>query len=123
MAEAITRTVGGDRVEALSAGLAPLGWIAEPTISVLEDRGFSTLGLSSKGLDEVIAEDLDVVVSLIGDHGLDVLPPGLGVRREAWPIPDPFGEDEVFYLGVARQLEDRIRRLLGDELRGELLLP
>lgn len=123
MAEAMTRSLGGDRVEARSAGLAPLGWIAEPTIAVLEARGFSTDGLSSKGLEAVAAVDLDVVVSLIGDHGLNVLPPGMGVRREAWPIPDPFGEDEVFYLEVARQLEGRIRRLLGDELRGELLLP
>jgi protein-tyrosine-phosphatase len=78
--------------------------------------------LSSKGLNSVEADDLDVVVSLIGDHGLRVLPPGMGARREAWPIPDPFGEDEVFYLDVARQLEDRIRRLLRDELRGELSL-
>ena len=123
MAEAITRGLGGERVDARSAGLAPLGWLAEPTVSTLEALGFSTDGLSSKGLDTAAAEDLDVVVSLIGDHGLSVLPPGMGARREAWPIPDPFGEDEVFYLEVARQLEDRIRRLLGDELRGELSLP
>ena len=123
MAEAITRGLGGESVDARSAGLAPLGWLAEPTLAVLEARGFSTVGLSSKGLDAVEADDLDVVVSLIGDHGLAVLPHGMGARREAWPIPDPFGEDEVFYLEVARQLEDRIRRLLGDELQGELSLP
>jgi protein-tyrosine-phosphatase len=122
MAEAITRGLGGKRVDARSAGLAPLGWLAEPTIAVLEARGFSTEGLSSKGLNTVEADDLDVVVSLIGEHGLSVLPPGMGARREAWAIPDPFGEDEVFYLDVARQLEDRIRRLLLDELQGELSL-
>lgn len=123
MAEAITRCLGDERVDVQSAGLAPLGWVAEATVAVLEARGFSTDGLSSKGLDAVEAEGLDVVVSLIGDQGLSVLPPGMGSRREAWPIPDPFGEDEVFYFDVARQLEDRIRRLLGDELRGELSLP
>jgi protein-tyrosine-phosphatase len=123
MAEAITRTLGGQRVDARSAGLAPLGWLAGPTLEVLEARGFSTEGLSSKGLETVEADHFDVVVSLIGDHGLTVLPPGMGARREAWPIPDPFGEDEVYYLEVARQLEDRIRRLLGDELQGELSLP
>ena len=121
MAEAITRDLGGDRVAARSAGHSPLGWIAEPTIRTLEESGYSTLGLSSKGFDGVITGDLDIVVSLIGDRGLDLLPPGFGARREAWRIPDPYGEDEILYLEVLRLLEERIRRLLADEFQGELL--
>jgi len=120
MAEVIARTLGGHRVEVRSAGLTPLGWIADQTIDVLEALGYSSQGLSSKGFDEVDAIDFDVVVSLLGERGLDHIPRGIGARREAWPISDPFGEDDELYLEVARQLELRIRRLLTDELESEL---
>ncbi len=120
MAEAICRALGGDIVDARSAGLAPLGWIAEQTTRALETQGFDARGLSSKGLSTVDTRDIDVVVSLLGQRGLDHLPPNLGARREAWSVPDPFGEDDEMYLEVARQLEHQVRRLLGEELGQEL---
>ena len=122
MAEAIANTLGEGRIEAQSAGLAPAGWIAENTLKTLEDRGYSGAGLHSKGLESIEAEDVDVVVSLLGPRGLDLLPPGFGTRREAWPIPDPIGEDEAFYNGVAQQIERRIHGFLADEAEEELLL-
>ena len=122
MAESITRRLGGHNVHAVSAGLSPLGWIAEPTLRALEAKGFPTDGLSSKGIGEVPIDDIDVVVSLIGDHGLAVLPAGMGARKEAWAIPDPYGEDDVVYSSVLQELELRIARLLADEFQGELLL-
>jgi len=123
MAEAITRVLGGDRVVARSAGLSPLGWISEQTLAVLEVLGHPAGELSSKGLDEVELDDVDVLVSLLGDRGLDLVPSRVGTRREAWAIPDPFGEDDEMYLEVARELESRIRQLLSDSLEMELFPP
>jgi len=120
MAEAITRKLGSGLVEAQSAGLAPAGWIAERTLTTLEFLGYSGEGLWSKGLNAVSSNEIDVVVSLLGKESLDYLPLAAGARREAWAILDPFGEDEEVYLGVARKLEARIRRLLEDELGREL---
>jgi len=120
MAEAIARKLGNSRVEAHSAGIAPTGWIAEPTLTTLESLGYSNRGLWSKGLDAVPGDEIDVVVSLLGEQGLDFLPLPAGARREAWSIRDPYGEDEEVYLDVARRLEVRIRRLIKDELGGEL---
>ena len=122
MAEAIARALGGDKVDARSAGLTPLGWVAEQTFGALQAVGVEAEGLTSKGLQEVDTEDLDIVVLLLGDRGLDHIPHGIGARREAWPIPDPFGEDEELYLEVARQLEERIRRLFAEEMDSELFL-
>ena len=119
MAEAIARALGGQGVDARSAGLTPLGWIADQTIDVLEALGYPTQGLSSKGLDSVDTDDLDVVVSLLGERGLDHLPHRIGARREAWSIPDPFGEDDL-YLEVAHELELRIQQLLTEEPEMEL---
>ena len=123
MAEAMARALGADRVDARSAGLTPAGWIAEPTVSTLAALGYPTDGLRSKSIDEVEIDDVDVVVSLLGEETLDLMPRGHGARREAWSIRDPFGEDEETYLAVARELETRVRRLLEEHQDGELLLP
>lgn len=120
MAEAIARALAGAGVEARSAGIAPLGWITEQTVAALEARGYETQGLTSKGLDAVDVRDFDIIVSLLGRSGLDYIPRGRGARREAWYIPDPFGEDDEMYLEVVRQLEPRIRRLLEEESVEEL---
>jgi len=122
MAEAIARHLGGSRVDARSAGLAPAGFVAGGTLTALEALGYSAEGLWSKGLDDVFVQDLDVVVSLLGKEALDLLPRGTGARREVWTVLDPFGEEEGVYLDVARGLEVRIRTLLSEELDGELFL-
>jgi len=120
MAEAIARVLGGSMVDARSAGISPLGWVSEQTIDALQTLGYPAVGLTSKGLDEVDLEDVDIVLSLLGDRGLDYLPSGTGARREAWVITDPFGEDDEIYLEVARELERRIRALLSEESDSEL---
>jgi protein-tyrosine-phosphatase len=120
MAEAITRSLAAGKVEALSAGLSPLGWVSEQTVEALRTLGYSAEGLSSKGLDDIALEDVDIVVSLLGERGLDAIPLGIGGQREAWAITDPFGEDDELYLEVARELEARVRFLLSEEAEPEL---
>ena len=121
MAESIARSLGGGGVEAQSAGLSPLGWIAEQTVSALDVLGYETQGLASKNLDTVDLGEFDIIVSLLGTRGLDHLPHSAGARRIASPLPDPFGEDEETYLAVARQLELQIRQLLAEETETELI--
>jgi arsenate reductase len=120
MAEAIANVLGGTMVDARSAGISPLGWISEQTIDTLQALGYPAEGLSSKGIDEVDLEDVDIVLSLLGDRGLDYIPHSIGARRDAWDITDPFGEDDEIYLEVARELERRIRALLSEESDSEL---
>ena len=122
MAEAIAGVLGGVMVDSRSAGISPLGWVSEQTIDTLQALGYPTEGLSSKGLDQVDLEDVDIVLSLLGDRGLDYVPHSIGARREAWVITDPFGEDDEIYLEVARELERRIRKLLCEESDSELFI-
>ena len=119
MAEAIARALGGDSLVAHSAGLAPTGRVASSTLEALRALGYPCAGLSSKGLDEVPLDGLDVVVSLVGPLGLAALPAGRALRREAWSIADPYGADEATYLAVARNLEERVRALLSELLGPE----
>jgi protein-tyrosine-phosphatase len=120
MAEAIARALGGDRVDARSAGISPLGWVSGQTIDTLQLLGYPAHDLSSKGLDDVALESVDVVLSLLGDRGLDYIPNTIPARREAWDITDPFGEDDELYLEVGRELELRIQNLLSEEFAEEL---
>lgn len=122
MAETIARTLGGDRVDVRSAGLAPAGFIADRTCTTLATLGYASAGLFSKDFGQIVTRDLDVIVSLLGERGFQFLPPGIPGHREAWDIRDPFGEDEEVYLQVARELETRVRRLLADRQTPELIL-
>ena len=72
-------------------------------------------------LDAGDTKNLGVLVSLLGGDTSRSVPVAAGARREDWPIPDPFGEDDEFYLKVARELERRTRRLVAEELGRELL--
>jgi len=121
MAEAIARSLGGDRVVAQSAGLSPAGFIAETTHATLRRLGYSSEGLYSKGLDAIDVSTVDVAVSLIDGEMQHVFGCGPHARRVYWPLPDPFGEDDSLYLRVAREIEVRVRHLLEEELFGELL--
>lgn len=120
MAEAMARSMGDGRLDVHSAGLSPTGRVAEGSMDALNTLGYPSDGLSSKGLDEVPLDDLDVVVSLIGPAGLRFLPRGLPARCEEWSIRDPYGDDEEIYLAVARTIEARVRALVDDLLGPEL---
>lgn len=112
MAEAIARGLAGDRVVALSAGLTPTGRISSGTIHALRTLGYDPEGLASKGLEAVPLDEVDVVVSLIGEQGLLFVPPHRVPQRVSWAIPDPYGEEPSTFLAVARELERRIGALL-----------
>ncbi len=120
MAEAIARGLGGGDVVAGSAGLMPFGRIVEATRDTLDELGYDSTGLASKGLDDIDLGSWDVIVSLLGPSGLAVLPRNLGAELESWSIPDPYGEDHAAYRTVARELERRIRTLLCDQRDREL---
>lgn len=112
MAEAMARHYYGDRVEAVSAGFSPLGWVAPETIVVLTELGVPTAGLTSKGLAAVELARCQVVINLT-DHGLQkYLPPDFRGRIWRRRIADPFGLDLDHY----RRTRDAIRELLAREM-------
>lgn len=117
MAEAIARRRLGSLAGVFSAGHCPTGRVADFSIATLETLGYDTTGLSSKGLDAVPLDDMDVIVSLMGPDGLIGLPRHLTAEKIVWSIRDPYGEDESSYLATATILEQRIKELtneLGD---------
>jgi arsenate reductase len=121
MAEAMARGMGRGQITAFSAGLNPTGRVAHESVEAVEELGYNADGLESKGIDQIPIDQLDVVVSLIGEAGLRYLPHSLPARLVSWSIRDPYGDDEEVYLAVARTLEARIRDLVDELLDGELI--
>ena len=80
MAEALARHRCGDRWEAASAGINPLGFVAPETLVVLAEMGVSPAGLYSKGLNEIDLREYRLVINL-SDHSLQgLIPPDGAVR-------------------------------------------
>ena len=120
IAEALTRHLCGERWEAASAGLNPLGWVANETIAVLAEIGVDTKGLRSKGLTEINLQAYCLFINL-SDYSLNlVLPSTSADRLIQRPMPDPFGGSLEEY----RQSLDAIKHMILRELcQGDVPLP
>lgn len=108
MAEAIARHHASDVIEPSSAGLAPLGYIVEPTTDTLIANGYPVEGLSSKRLSRQAIDSADFIVNLSG-HPIDYLPEH--VKVEEWPVEDPYGEDPATYQRILEEIKDRVLTL------------
>ncbi|HXG57402.1 MAG TPA: arsenate reductase ArsC [Thermoanaerobaculia bacterium] len=122
MAEAIANAFHGDRVEAVSCGSRPAGWVHPLAIRAMAEKGVDIRDARSKGADEFLGQPFDVVVTVCDSAAQDC-PAWPGAKRiEHWPIADPsFGAFEGF-LATREELERRIAELvetLGDDGRPE----
>jgi arsenate reductase (thioredoxin) len=113
MAEAFANQLGEGRVRAWSAGIFALGWIEQNTQLVMAEREISLDGQSSKSLDEVPFDQMDVVVSM----GLNIVipfPPAWLGRLVQWQIPDPMGSGLDRYRLVRDLIEIKVKDLLAE---------
>ena len=108
MAEAFARMLGGDGVEALSAGSKPSGRINPKAIRFMGELGYDLEAHASKSLDD-IAGDFDAVVTMGCGDSCPWVP---AQRREDWALPDPRDMDDDGYRAVRDELGARVRALL-----------
>jgi protein-tyrosine-phosphatase len=109
MAEAFARLIGGDRVEALSAGSKPSGVLNPKAIRFMGELGYDLAAHRSKSLDEVTG-DFDAVVTMGCGDSCPWVPARV---REDWALPDPKHMDDAGYRAVRDDIARRVRALLG----------
>jgi arsenate reductase (thioredoxin) len=116
MAEGLARALGGDRVQAWSAGIAPKG-LHPLAVRAMAERDIDISRQSSKDLSAVPA-DPDVVITLC-DNAADRCPAFPGrVERVHWSLPDPAavaGADEdrlAAFRAVRSEIESRLTAFL-----------
>ena len=111
MAEAIARKDALDLMDASSAGLAPLGFVADMTTQTLRKNGYEADGLTSKAISPEAWETADIVINMSGRQREFAF---RGFRNqgkvEDWLIEDPYG-DATKYQGTYESIQRRVSEL------------
>jgi len=124
IAEAFLRRYGGERFEALSAGLAP-GEVHPLTRRVLEELGIETSGLKAKGLETIMGR-VGIKYAIVVCEEAEAACPRIfpfAVQTLRWPFEDPArsrGSEDAQLLKfreVRDKIEDRVRSWLTDIAR------
>ncbi len=108
MAEAIARYDAADVIEASSAGLRPMGSIAEQTRETLILNGYSANGLTSDLFTREGAEAADIIINMTGTQREIFWHPE---KVEDWVVQDPYGSAPETYQRVFEGIKRRIDQL------------
>ena len=113
IAEAFARLLGGDRVEAYSAGSRPSGVVNPKAIASMKEIGYDLSSHNSKSLDELPDIDWDFVATMgCGDE----CPFIRSKRREDWQIPDPKNMPPDEFRNVREMVREKVASLLAEIL-------
>jgi len=107
MAEAIARQTATDVIVAASAGTMALGFVAPPTLRVLEERGVNVEGLSSKMITRETRANAEIIINMTGSPVKRILP-GEEAKTEDWMVTDPYGERVEAYRDTYDEIEARM---------------
>lgn len=109
MAEAIARYDAADVIEPSSAGLSPLGTIAEQTRQTLLLNGYSADGLTSDVLTREAADAADIIINMTGQLVEEAF--WDQEKVEDWIVQDPYGDDRETYQRVFEGIKRRVDQL------------
>lgn len=119
IAEAVTRQLGGNRIEARSAGSQPSGEVHPLSLRYLQEAGIDTTDLCSQSWDEHEAWHPDVVITVCDQAAGEQCPVWFGRSLKVhWGLADPSrleGSDAEIAVGfrtTIATLQQRIERLL-----------
>jgi protein-tyrosine-phosphatase len=109
MAEAFARRLGGDAVEAVSAGSRPSGVVNPKAIASLAALGYDLSAHASKSLDEIPPGPFDAAITMGCGDACPNVPAHL---REDWDLPDPKHMPPPAFDEVRDAIRDRVAELL-----------
>ena len=109
IAEGFAKHLGGDIVEARSAGLMPLESVPAQTRKVMLEREIPIDDQYPKGVEVFRNTEFDLVINMSGI----MLPKGLKEKERRWTVADPYGRSD----GAFRQVRDELEKMVGDLLR------
>ena len=99
MSEAFARLLGGESVEAYSAGSKPSGVVNPKAISAMQELGYDLAKHDSKSLEQVKAfAPFDVVVTMGCGDACPWMPASKFID---WQIPDPKNMDKAAFFIVS----------------------
>lgn len=119
MAEAILKSLAGERMEVYSAGSKPS--VVNPfAIQAMAEQAIDISGYRSKHLNEFLSQPFDYVITVC-DNAAETCPVFPGpAQRIHWSFPDPAAvkgtdaEQLAAFRSVRNSLEDTFRSWLAD---------
>lgn len=109
MAEAIARYDAADVIEPSSAGLSPIGFIAEQTKQTLMLNGYSPSGLTSDALTREAADAADIIINMSGRPREETFWDPKKV--EDWIVEDPYDAVPETYQRAFEGIQRRVNQL------------
>jgi arsenate reductase len=110
MSEAFARLLGGESVEAYSAGSKPSGIVNPKAISAMQELGYDLAKHDSKSLEQVKAfAPFDVVVTMGCGDACPWMP---AAKFIDWQIPDPKNMDKAAFNNVRDLIKSKVKELL-----------
>jgi protein-tyrosine-phosphatase len=111
MAAGFMRTLGGDRVEVLSAGSAPKDSINPIAVEAMAELGINIADLQPKILTPESVQASDVVITMGCGDACPYYP---GKRYEDWKLDDPAGQGIEPVRVIRDEIKGRIEALLSE---------
>lgn len=110
MSQAFAKIIGGENVEAYSAGSRPSGKVNPKAIAAMKELGYDLSAHSSKSLDEVKEyAPFDAVVTM----GCGDACPWMPAKKHIdWDIPDPKNMNEEEFRQVRDLIAEKIKNLI-----------
>lgn len=109
MAEAFARILGGDAIEAYSAGSKPSGIVNPKAIEAMHEVGYDLSSHKSKALSDLPNLEFDFVATMgCGDE----CPLIRAHIREEWQIPDPKNMTPTEFREVRNLVRDKVHAAL-----------
>ncbi len=119
MAEALINQLGKGRLEAVSAGSFPAGYVHPKSIETLKRHGIDPGEPRSKSWDEFAGKSFDYVITVCDSAAAETCPVFMGKYEKLhWSTPDPAkaeGSDEEInkaFDGAFDMLKERVETLL-----------
>jgi len=119
LSEAITNHLGGDVLQARSAGSQPCGEVHPLSLKYLAEANISTHGLQSQSWDEFESYTPDIVITVCDSAAKETCPLWFGNHLQIhWALKDPSkieGSDEEkaqAFGATIREIEQRTKALL-----------
>ena len=110
MSEAFAKMLGGDNVEAFSAGSKPSGIVNPKAIAAMKELGYDLSLHQSKSLDEVKAHaPYDAVVTMGCGDACPWMPAKQFID---WQIPDPKNMEAEDFNNVRDFIAEEVKKLL-----------
>ena len=109
IAEGFAEALGGEKIEAYSAGSRPALKIDPMVIEVMKEKGIDLSGKQPKNLNDLPSIEMDYLVTMGCE---ETCPAVLAKKIIGWEIPDPKGKPIDVYREVRDLIEDKVRTLL-----------